>query len=128
MGLSEIIAREAARAGTGRAHTARTAIIAVDAGQLGQDLSGQTGAEALLVEQVVLALLAAIQGAAAHAAGLADQTLESLHEEPHWTEAGVHGRVEPEVGLAGLTVIYSTAAGGTSNRTPYAQAEHLDSA
>ncbi len=98
-GLSQVVAREAAGAGAGRTHTARTAVVAVDAGLLGQDLAGRTGAEALLVEQVVLALLAAVQGTAAHTAGLADQTLEPQGEESRWAEAGVGGRVEHEVVL-----------------------------
>ncbi len=128
VGLGEEVAREAAGAGAGRAHAARAAAVAADAGLLGQDLSGQAGAEALLVEQVVLALLAPVQGAAAHAARLAGQTLEPLGKEPGWAEAGVGGRVEHEVGLAGLAVIYRVAAGGAANRALEAEAEDLGSA
>ncbi len=92
-GLSEIVAREAAGARTGRTRTARAAVVTFDTGLLGQDLAGRTGAEALLIEQVVLALLTAVQGAAAHTAGLTDQTLEPQGEESRWAEAGVGGRV-----------------------------------
>jgi hypothetical protein len=120
------VARYAARADTRRTDAARTASVAVDARELGEYLEGRTGAEALLVEQVVLALDTALEGSAAHACGLAVEALEPFGEKGGWAEAAAGRWDVDEVGGAGLAVVCCAGTGGTADGAGQALAQHLD--
>ncbi len=124
--VGQEVARDAAGADARRADAARAASITVDARELGEYLEGRTGAEALLVEQVVLALHTAIEGSAAHACGLAVEALEPLGEKRGWAQAAVGCWDVDEVGGAGLTIVCCVGAGGTADGAGQALAQHLD--